>query len=267
MASPRILIVDDEPNIRFILEKTLQREGYQIESAGNGHEAIRKLERSEYELIILDLNMKPVSGLEVLNEIHKQGSESVVIILTAYSTINSAVEALRLGAFDYLFKPASPDSIRQRVREGIQYHQQTKYRNQLLHQIESLRHSLVDLDQATGSRGQTATSDRFLQNDNLLIDKLHRTITFDGKLLNLTTAEFDLLVTLVAASPEPVSPKQLAKDVLNYDLGDIEAQDLIKYHVHQLRQKIEPDMKHPNYIKTIRYKGYVWCSNKSRDFY
>ena len=124
MDTPHILIVDDEANIRFILERTLSHEGYVLDSAENGQEAIKKLGNSAYDLVLLDLNMKPVGGIQVLNAIRDRDSEISVIILTAHSTIDSAVEALRLGAFDYLYKPATAEAIRQRVREGIQHRQQ-----------------------------------------------------------------------------------------------------------------------------------------------
>ncbi len=256
--SPRILIVDDEPNIRFVLERTLCHENYLIETADDGRDALAKLAQQRYDLVLLDLNMKPIGGMEVLNAIRKQGAQTVVIILTAHSTIDSAVEALRLGAFDYLYKPATPEAIRQRVQEGIQYRQKELYRNRLLDQIEGLRQSLVELDKATASLERHANSDRFIRVGRLVIDNYHRTATLEGKLLNLTTTEYDILVALAVASPAPIPPMKLAKDVLNYDMEKTEAQEVIKYHIHQLRRKVEPDIQNPIHIKTIRYKGYFW---------
>ena len=202
--------------------------------------------------------MKPVGGIQVLNAVRERSSDIVVIILTAHSTIDSAVEALRLGAFDYLYKPAAPEAIRQRVREGIQHRQQSLQRSRLLEQIESLRQNLIELDKETEIIGQTVSPHRFIRTGKLVIDKYHRSATLDGNLLDLTTAEYDLLVCLAEVAPSPVSPKKLVMAALNYDINETEAREIIKFHVHQLRQKIETDSANPKYIKTVRYKGYFW---------
>ena len=258
MNTPHILIVDDEPGVRFVLEKTLAAEGYQLDSAAGGAEAIRKLDDAEYDVLLLDLKMMPVDGLQVINALRAKGSDAAVIIITAHSTIESAVEALRLGAFDYLFKPASPDVIRQRVREAILYSRQVTRRARLLGQVESLRQSLMDLDTETGSVGQAKAPDRFLHSGKLVIDKYHRSAMLAGELLDLTTAEFDLLLTLVEAAPQTLEPRELARRALHYDPLEIEARQTVKYHVHQLRRKLGDDPRSPKYIKTVRYKGYFW---------
>jgi len=258
MDTPRVLIVDDEPGVRFVLEKTLSAEGYLLETACDGVEAIRKLDGGEYDVLLLDLKMMPVDGLQVINALRARGSDAAVIIITAHSTIESAVEALRLGAFDYLFKPASPEVIRQRVREGIEYSRQVTRRARLLGQVETLRQSLMDLDADTGAIQQAKAPDRFLRSGKLVIDKYHRTAMLDGGLLELTTAEFDLLRTLVEAAPETLAPRELARRALQYDPQEIEARQTVKYHVHQLRRKLGEDPRNPKYIKTVRYKGYFW---------
>lgn len=258
MDAPRVLIVDDEPGVRFVLEKTLAAEGYRLETASDGGEAIRRLDGADYDVLLLDLKMMPVDGLQVINALRTKGSDAAVIIITAHSTIESAVEALRLGAFDYLFKPASPEVIRQRVREAIQYSRQVTRRARLLGQVESLRQSLMDLESETVPVEQAKAPDRFLRSGKLVIDKYHRSAMLDGKLLELTTAEFDLLRALVEAAPQTLAPRELARRALQYDPQEIEARQTVKYHVHQLRRKLGEDLRSPKYIKTVRYKGYFW---------
>ena len=258
MDTPRILIVDDEPGVRFVLEKTLAAEGYRLDSAADGGEAIRKLGDGEYDVLLVDLKMMPVDGLQVVNALRAKGSDAAVIIITAHSTIESAVEALRLGAFDYLFKPASPEVIRERVREAIQYSRQVTRRARLLGQMESLRQNLMDLEPEAGPVGQAMAPDRFLRSGRLVIDKYHRSATLEGEFLELTTAEFDLLLALVEAAPQPIAPRELARRALHYDPQEIEARQTVKYHVHQLRRKLGDDTRSPKYIKTVRYKGYFW---------
>lgn len=258
MEKPRILIVDDEVNIRRILSRTLTRAGWKPDTAGDGVEAIEALSQGAYDLVLLDLFMEPVDGLQVLQEIRKIDSETVVIILTAHSSIESAVEALRLGAYDYLFKPATPKTIQLRVRDGLQRRQETLQRRRLLSQIESLKEMLIDLNATEEAKTVPEMDGRFVRSGDLVIDRAHHTATLGNKLLDLTTTEFDVLVCLVEASPEARTSRQLVRQALGYDTGDMEARNIIKFHIHQLRSEIEPDREKPRYIKTVRYKGYVW---------
>ncbi len=252
----QILIVDDDPSVRFTLERALRHEGYAVFSADKGEAAIELLRRTPYDLILLDLNLGPANGLQVLQKARQLDPEVVVIILTGHGSLESAVEALRLGAFDYLFKPTLPNAIRQRVREGLQQRQQTRQRQQILQQIETLRLMLNSLPAGVGSNVEE--NGRFLRSGPLVIDRHHRAATMQDTLLDLTTAEFDLLVCLVEAAPEPIPPRDLLRRALGYEADELEARDAIKWHIHHLRRKIEPDPQQPRYIKTVRYKGYFW---------
>jgi len=256
----RILIVDDEPNICYTLERALQREGYHIQVAVSGQEALEALAHNQYDLLLLDLNLGRINGLQVLEKAREIDSDMVVIILTGHSTLESAVEALRLGAFDYLFKPTMPNVIRQRVQEGLQRRQQMQQRQLILQQIETLRLALNGLEQGSQERGPGVGDGRFLRNGPLVIDRYHRAATMNNRLLDLTTAEFDLLVCIVEAAPDPIGPKALLRCALGYEADDTEARDTIKWHIHHLRRKVEEDPRHPQHIKTVRYKGYFWSS-------
>ena len=258
MNPPHILITDDEVNIRFILERALRHEGYALDSAANGAEALQKLtnDTQPYDLLIVDLQMQPVDGMQVLQAAKEQDPDIVVIILTAHGSMESAVDALRLGAFDYLFKPATPEAIRQRVSEGLQKRKQALHRRRLLRQINALRQTLDDLDDADNLLVQPET--RFLRSGSLTIDRRHRQAAIANRLIELTTAEFDILYTLVAATPNPLSPRDLLNRALGYDADDQEARDIIKWHIHHLRRKIETTPSKPHHIKTIRHKGYLW---------
>ncbi len=254
----RILIVDDEPGIRFVLEKALSQDGYLLETAASGTEALQKASRTPFDLLLLDLNMKPVGGIQVLNAVYAQDPDIAVIILTAHSTIESAVEALRLGAFDYLFKPTTPDVIRQRVRDGLEHRKRTLHQRQLIGQIEGLRQTLGSLEEETATVGWTGDSARFVRTNRLVIDRHHRAATLDGTLLDLTTTEFDILLCLAQAAPRPVPPRELVGFAMSYDTDDSQASEVVKWHIHQLRRKVEPDPGKPRYIRTVRYKGYMW---------
>jgi DNA-binding response OmpR family regulator len=186
----------------------------------------------------------------------------VVIILTAYSSVESAVEALRLGAFDYLFKPATPDTIRQRVEEGLEQRQQALRHHELLSEIENLHDTFKHLVAENALLTAQGSPQRFVRSGSLVIDRNRNLVTLDGNLLDLTTTEFDFLVCLVKASPELLSPRQLINQALGYDVNETEARDMVKWHIHHLRRKIEPDPAHPRYIRTVRHKGYMWSGDQ-----
>ncbi|MBN1666773.1 MAG: response regulator transcription factor [Anaerolineales bacterium] len=256
MQTSRILIVDDEANIRHILERTLRRENYCLEMASSGMEALQKIRENVYDLILLDLFMEPLGGIYVLEELRKIEPDTVVIILTAHGSVDSAVQALRLGAFDYLHKPAAPSIIRQRVQDGLQHRQQALRKRQLVSQIENIRQMLLEIE--AQEVNLPAIGQRFLVRGSITIDLHHRSVTLGERLLELTTAEYDFLFCLVEAAPHPIGHCDLVRHALNYECQEREASEITKWHIFQLRQKIEPDPKQPRYIKTVRHKGYLW---------
>src|SRR6266545_7082395 len=112
-----ILVVDDEDPLRLSLSLILQKENYRVETAANADEALKCLQLREYDLIFLDLNLPGMSGIDLLVEIHRRVPQMPVVILTAYAALESAIQAIRLGARDYLIKPMEPVLIVTRVAE------------------------------------------------------------------------------------------------------------------------------------------------------
>lgn len=115
----KILIVDDEKNIRLALKQCLLAEKYEVETAVNGLEGYEKILESEYDVILLDMKMPGLNGLEVLHKIRQEGKDVDVIMMTAYGTIEKAVEAMKLGAIDFLSKPFAPEEIRSIVKDVL----------------------------------------------------------------------------------------------------------------------------------------------------
>lgn len=256
---PNILIVDDEPNILYVLTHTLTGDRYLVDTASNGLDAIEMIRQHSYHVILLDLNMQPVTGLDVLKSLRQVNQETVVIILTAFSTVDSAIDALRLGAFDYLVKPVEPEAIRERVNEGIRRYEQAMIQKKLQSQLSSLHQTLQILDPVGGSQVSISAPVNVIESGALVIDLDHREAQMDGRALDLTSTEYKLLVYLVESAPKPISPGVLVQRVLGYTATSNEAGEIIKYHIHNLRQKVEPDPLKPIYIKTIRFEGYMWC--------
>ena len=120
LQKPKILVVDDEAGIRLFLQDALEREGYQVVAVESGEKALALVAVQEFDLALLDIKMKGVGGLEVLAALRQHWPNTPVIMLTAYASLETAVEALRRGAHDYLFKPVAVDDLRQSVRAGLQ---------------------------------------------------------------------------------------------------------------------------------------------------
>jgi DNA-binding response OmpR family regulator len=120
----RILVVDDEPGIRFFLEDTLTRDGYQVTAVETGEAAVRAIAVQEFDLALVDLKLTGMGGMEVLAYLRQQSPDTAVILLTAHASLDTAVQALRQGAHDYLFKPCKTVELRESVRTGLLRRQQ-----------------------------------------------------------------------------------------------------------------------------------------------
>jgi DNA-binding response OmpR family regulator len=229
------LVVDDEEGIRFVLAETMQRDGHVVATAESGEEALEYLRETPFDLVLLDLMLGGrIDGLDVLKAIRWRWPEAVVIILTAHGSLESAMEAIRGGVDRYLLKPVRPDDLRSAVEEALD--QQRR------------RVKQVQEDQKT---------DRILQYGPFTADLQKHIMTLYGKVIDLTPREFKLLVHLMQNSHRVISPTELVQVVRQYNCQDIyEARQIIKWYIHRLRHKIEPDPAHSRYILSIRGVGY-----------
>lgn len=262
MKPARILIVDDEDNIRIVLERMLASEGYQIDTASNGAEAIERTLKVNYDLLLLDLFMEPVDGMQVFTSLRKHNTDTTVMILTARSSTSSAIEALRLGAFDYLQKPIGAEDLRKRVRECLRHHVEEQRRKLMLFKLEELRKTMGEMDGIPDEEDSHETDVQRIQSGGIQVDLAQRLTTLDGQLLDLTTTEFNMLMCLMDAAPQPLNQRKLVNSALNYDCEDSEAREITKWHIYQLRQKLEVDPSKPTLIRTVRFQGYMWSGPK-----
>lgn len=115
----RLLVVDDEESVRFFLVKGLRKEGFEVEAVAGGHAAIDRLAKAPFDVVLTDLVMPDVSGLDVLKAVHEMDKDAVVILMTAHGSVENAIDALRLGAFDYLTKPFELKELLVRVERGL----------------------------------------------------------------------------------------------------------------------------------------------------
>jgi DNA-binding response OmpR family regulator len=254
----KILIVDDETNIRTGLKAILTRDGHQVMDVGSAEEALPVLEAFPCEAAIVDIRMPGMSGVDLLHEIKARWPAVAVILLTGHGTLESAMQAVKEGAHDYLLKPAQPDAIRQAVVSALAA---SRVRREETFLFQSLRTSLERLEQLPAEPGQPAggpgaRSARTITAGDLHIDLAAYEVRRGDQLISLTPSEFQLLVSLASRPGEAIDYVTLVQLTLEYEAEPWEAKELIKRHVFALRQKIEPEPSSPRYILNVRGIGY-----------
>src|SRR5512134_760998 len=180
-----ILIVDDEASLRQTLARILQRADYEVTTTASGDEALKLLSQHSFDLIYLDIRMPDISGLEVLKTIHAKLPELPVILFTAQPDLNSAVEALRSGAIDYLLKPLKPQTVIDRTQSILASKQKERRKRELQRQIETLQVELNSLEKDDTRPLEQAlqqiaiSDDRFLKRGMLTLDMHTRRVTMN----------------------------------------------------------------------------------------
>ena len=260
--SGHILIIDDEASLRQTLARILQRAGFEVTTAANGKDGLSLVTEHPFDLLYLDIRMPDVSGLELLKTIHAKFPELPVILFTAQPDLNSAVEALRRGATDYLLKPLKPQAVIDRTQTILSNKQKERRRRELQRQIEVLQAELVALDkdqtakQDVVSENTTSSNDRFLRRGMLTLDMHTRRVTMNDRVINLPPTSFDYLLVLARHAPNIVDYQTLVSEAQGYETDTREAQELTKWHIHHIRQAIEPDKRNPMHVINVRGSGY-----------
>ncbi len=274
----KILIVDDEESIRFFLRELLERDGYAVVVADSGEVALKHIEREEFDLALIDLKMRGISGTDVLKVLHTRAPDTVVIMLTGHGSLESAVEALRQGAHDYLFKPCKTIELRESIRVGLLNRRQKQKQRELLRQLEQHLSTTLDGVRATIQEvgvlstppapravmpaaapldQQPAEQKRFLQYGSLIVDLTRHVITMEAKLLELSPTEFDVLAYLISEAPRVISPQELLREAQGYAAEVWEARDIVRYHIYRIRQKAKDATGRTDAIRTVRGVGYT----------
>ena len=256
---PHILVVDDERVMRESLEEILTLEGLQVTLAESGEAALNVLRQTPIDLMLLDLKMAGMDGLQVTEAAKQIAPDTVIIMLTAHGTMESAISAMRRGAFDYLLKPATVSDIIASVQRGL------GHRAQMLRQRD-----LVGLMQRAISELQippapvepaSAQPDRYLRLRGITIDRQRHIALADEQLLDLTLTEFKMLAYLMEHADQVISPRELVAAVQGYDADEHEARAIVRVHIRRLRQKIEPDPDQPQHVLNVRGVGYLFAAS------
>ena len=224
--TPRILLVDDEQSVQELLSYPLRKDGYEVVQAGDGKEALDLFRESRFDLVVLDVMMPRMDGLECCRRL-RASSPVPIIMLTAKSEEVDKIVGLELGADDYITKPFSVREFRSRVKA-------------------LLRRSAMSLEPDDG--------EEVVEAGDLRIDPLKRTVTVDGEPVELTFVEYELLLAMAGSPGRVWSRDQLLGQV--WGSSDYRDPRTVDVHIRHLREKIEKEPASPEYLLTVRGVGY-----------
>ena len=255
-----ILIVDDEASLRQTMARILLRAGFEVTTVASGQEALAIIDEHTFDMAFLDIRLPDMNGLEVLKAMRGKFPEMPIILFTAQPDLHSAVEALRRGATDYLLKPLKPEAVIERTRQILDDQIKKKRRRAILQQMDGLQAELDALDAVEPSENKQTpaepSSDRFIKRGILHLDLHTRRVMINDRSVNLAPTSFDYLLVLARHSPNIVDYRTLVAEAQGYESETREAQELTKWHIHNIRQAIETDARNPVHIITIRGSGY-----------
>lgn len=255
-----ILIIDDEASLRKTMARILQQAGFEVTTAESAEQGLDYLKTTPFDMVLTDLRMPGIHGMEALKIIHSNYPALPVVLFTAQPDVNSAVEALRHGATDYLLKPIKPEAIIERTRSILSNQQREKRKRELQGQIELLQNELKSLESGENVSVQipaaSSEKERFLKRGQLVLDLHARRILLKDEPLNTPPTSFDYLLVLARHAPNVVDYQTLVAEAQGYQTDLREAQELTKWHIHQLRQLIEADARNPVYLLNVRGTGY-----------
>jgi len=230
MRQERILVVDDEERIRSIVRSYLQQEGYQVDEAATGEDAIARIRERTPDLVVLDVRLPGIDGMEVLRHVRRV-SDVYVIMLTARTDETDKLIGLEVGADDYMTKPFSPRELVARVKAVLRR-----------------------------GRSSVASDDELLRFDGLDIDLARREATVDSSPVELTSLEFDLLAALTSAPGRVFTRRQLIERVWGWDFfGD---DRIVDVHIRNIRKALGDPADTPRFIGTVRGVGYKFVGRR-----
>jgi DNA-binding response OmpR family regulator len=224
---PRILVVEDDPAVRLSLRLACLKEGFAVDEAGSGPQALEQVARQRPDLVLLDLMLPGQSGFEVCRAVHQRDASLPVIILTARGEEVDKVVGLELGADDYITKPFSPRELIARIRAVLR--------------------------RAARPADLPSEADELVLG-GLRIDLGARAVWVEQRAVSLTRTEFDLLAALATQAGRVLTRDQLVSRVWGYS-GEVGTR-VLDSHIAHLRAKLEPDPGRPRFVHTVRDVGY-----------
>lgn len=269
MATPpipgaRVLVVDDSIKVRSALARVLNQLGYRADKASSGQQAVEKLKDAPYDVMVLDIRMPGMDGIEVMRRAHDVRPDLAIIVLTGYPDTDSAIAAVKSAAVDYLRKPASASKLATAVAHALEERVESLHHQHLL---EVMNRALSEL-RGVETSGETLTvrsRERFLRAGSVTLDLERRLATVagvgdsDDSEAELTAGENALLAYLMGHPNQVLSCHELARSALDYAVDEARAGSIVRPYVYRLRRKLEADPSEPSLIRTVRGRGYIFA--------
>ncbi len=264
MEEIRILVVDDEAAERITLGEVLRLEGYYVSLAASGEQALAMVrQESAFDLAILDLRLPGMDGLQVLEGIRRISADTIVILITGYGTLETAVQALRKGAYDFLLKPCPVEEVLAAVRRALSELKAGRHRRVLMTQLQNTLKALIATTDglAVDVAPEPEKEGGVLMVGDVQIDRSKHLVTYHGQPVDLTPTEFRLLECLIGRVDEVCTPQDLVRCAQGYETDAWGARSIVRVHIRRLRRKLEPDPENPRYILNVRGVGYLFASS------
>jgi len=225
----KILIVDDEEGVRFFAAEGLAYVGWQVYEADSGKAALAILQNTPCDVLLLDLRMAGMDGLSVLRQVKERWPDTTVIIMTGYASVDSAIEAVHYGVFDYLRKPYSINDIIASASRALVKKEALDQQRQLVQQVEEKSLPAVTSE---------ATSPPIIHSGKLVIHLGAHIVALAGQPISLTPTEYKLLELLARSPGQMILLGNLIQEILDYDPHDFQAQETLRVHISRLRRKL-----------------------------
>lgn len=256
----KIMVVDDEALVRQSLEDILRLEGYDTKSVPNGGMALDLFQEEQFDLVLLDLRMPGIDGIEVLEGVSKISADTKVILLTGHGSLELAIKALRQGAHDYLLKPVSSHELLSSVKSALRSRAEQQQKRLLLDQLES---SVKRLKNVEGIEAPATYEQQVVELENgVKVDMPRREIWRGNQRVSLTPTEGKLMKVLLENRGRVLTHRELVLLVQGYETTDWEAPEVLRPLISRLRRKLSAFPGGENWIANVRGTGYVFEEEK-----
>lgn len=251
----RILLVEDEPVTRMLLEARLRAAGHRVRSVASAEQALALLRAEEFALVVTDLLLQHLDGVSLMREARALAPDLELIVLTGAASVDSAIAAVDHGARAYLRKPAPLGELEDRVAAALDQRRARIERRTALIQLSA---QLQRIAEPQGPRYDLGTEASRLCIGRLELDPQQRRVVVDRTAVTLSSGEFDLLLYLARRDNQVISAEQIAREGLGWaGCSPDEARELVKVRIHRLRRKIERDPHAPGLLVSVRGVGYM----------
>ena len=246
-----LLIVDDDDTVRWSLRKALSSKEVVLEEAKSGEEALELLATEPFDMVLTDIRMGKVGGIDLLAQTKDRWPDTTVILLTGYASVESTIQALRSGAHDYLLKPVSLHEVRESVRQGLAKHREVLRRRDVL---STLREGILSLGEEKESIALPPRAD---VGERLVVDTSRHLVAVDGKTVDVTPTEYQLLLILLEQQGRVLDYQEIVHTVYGYKSATEDAKQLIMPHISNLRHKLRAASHGRDLIRNVRGVGYI----------